>query len=402
MHLLEKVRDGRPRLERAVEISVSDDEGKRHFRALLEPNLHTLRRLLEQNRADFRVAVSRTRPSHERREAWRKLVCRRAKAVRLVEKMRLRLPRLQSRLDTLRQISRRMDVLGEALGRLGRGNTATERMAEIRKELRSLMRVTLESPATLRRRIIRTAQLQQAYEAAKRTLSASNLRLVVCIARRYQNRGLSFLDLIQEGNMGMMHAVEKFSSNRGCSFSTYARWWIREFIARAIAFQSRTIRLPVRVTAMIKRVRSVSRDLAQKRGGEPTLEDTAVAVRLPIHKVHTLMHLDRPTTSLDQPVGDPNGSAFGEFLADYRAVNPQQVMDKMLLKRRIADVLGDLNDRERSDYSPAIRAGERPCAHLGPDRADLFDHVRAGAANRIRSTPQAPTPYSLAETLRVS
>ena len=142
--------------------------------------------------------------------------------------------------------------------------------------------------------------------------------------------------------------MEKFSRTRGCNFSTYATWWIRQSIARAIAYQSRTVRVPVRITAMMNRVRSVSRDLVQKRGGEPTLEDTAVGVGLPIHKAHTLVQLSRRTVSLDQPIGDANGSNFGEFLADYRAVDPQQVMDEMLLKRRIADVLGALNERERA------------------------------------------------------
>ncbi len=345
--LLEKVRDGRLRLDRTVEVSVTNIRGKRHILALLEPNLHTLRHLLARNRADYRVAISRTHPMRQRREAWRQLVCRRNKAVRLIEELGLRTQRLQPLLDKLKQISERMHVLSQELGELRRRRGAADRVAEIRKELHFLMRVTLESPSTLQRRVQRTARLQQLYDAAKRRLSAGNLRLVVSIAKRYRNRGLSFLDLIQEGNTGLMRAVDKFECARGYKFSTYATWWIRQAITRAIADQSRTIRVPVHMIETMSKVRNVTRDLLQERGYEPSVEETASEAGLSIDETSCVLQMSRQPLSLDQPVGDHEDSYFGEFLQDYREDDPLYEMNQEMLKQRIADVLAALNYRER-------------------------------------------------------
>jgi len=347
MGLLEKVRDGGLRLDRTVEVSVTNVRGKRHVQALLPPNLRTLTHLLRRNREDFSVAISRRRPMRPRREAWRRLNGRRSKAVRLIEELGLRTQRLQPLLDKLKSISQRMDVLGEELSELKRRRNAPGRVAEVRKELRYLMRVTLESPSTLHRRIARIARLQDEYDAAKRALSAGNLRLVVSIAKRYRNRGLSFLDLIQEGNTGLMRAVDKFEYARGYKFSTYATWWIRQAITRAIADQSRTIRVPVHMIETMSRVRTVSRDLLQKCGFEPSIEETARAAGLSVDETSCVLQMSRQPLSLDQPVGDHDDSYFGEFLEDYREDDPLYEMNQDLLKRRIADVLDALNYRER-------------------------------------------------------
>ena len=345
--LLEKVRDGRLRLDRTVEVSVTNVRGKRHIQGLLGPNLRTLRHLLRQNRRDFMIAISKSRPKRERRVAWRRLVTRRVKAVRLVEELGLRTQRLQPLWEKLQQISQRMDVLSAELADVRSRRTAPDRVAEIRKELRYLMRITLESPSTLRRRIARTTGLQQQYDAAKRRLSAGNLRLVVSIAKRYRNRGLSFLDLIQEGNTGLMRAVDKFECDRGYKFSTYATWWIRQAITRAIADQSRTIRVPVHMIETMSKVRSVGRSLLQDRGFEPSVEETASAAGLSIDETACVLQMTRQPLSLDQPVGDHDDSFFGEFLEDYREEDPLHDMNQDLLKSRIADVLAALNYRER-------------------------------------------------------
>jgi RNA polymerase primary sigma factor len=240
-----------------------------------------------------------------------------------------------------------MDSLKQQLAELGRDPASQQRAAEFRRELRLLMRTTLESPATLRRRIGRVKQFQKDYDAAKRVLSAGNLRLVVSIAKRYRNRGLSFLDLIQEGNTGLMRAVDKFEHARGYKFSTYATWWIRQAITRAIADQSRTIRLPVHMIETMSRVRTVQRELVQQNGREPSLEEMASAAGLSIEEAKCISKMTRQPLSLDQPVGDHDDSFFGEFVEDHREVDPLADMTQDLLKKRIAMVLEELNYRER-------------------------------------------------------
>ena len=209
------------------------------------------------------------------------------------------------------------------------------------------MQITLESPATLRRRIARIDDLAAEYEAAKRGLSAGNLRLVVSIAKRYRNRGLSFLDLIQEGNTGLMRAVDKFESARGYKFSTYATWWIRQAITRAIADQSRTIRVPVHMIETMGRVRGVHRQLLQENGGEPSIEDTASAAGISVDETTCILRMTRQPLSLDQPVGEHDDTYFGEFLEDHREDDPLLEMNHDMLKSRIADVLQSLDYRER-------------------------------------------------------
>jgi RNA polymerase primary sigma factor len=345
--LLEKVRDGRLRLDRTVEVSVTNVREKRHIMGLLNPNLRTLKALLERNREDFFLAVHKRRPLSQRRAAWRRLAARRIKAVRLIEEVGLRTQRLQPLLEKLREISLRMDALTAEIRQLGSQLSAAERVAGLRQELHYLMRITFESQGTLHRRMARTARLQHDYDAAKRQLSAGNLRLVVSIAKRYRNRGLSFLDLIQEGNTGLMRAVDKFEYARGYKFSTYATWWIRQAITRAIADQSRTIRVPVHMIETMSKVRTVTRDLLQRQGYEPSVEETADAAGLSVDETHCVVQMSRQPLSLDQPVGDHDDSYFGEFLEDYREDDPLYDMHQELLRSRIAEVLAALNYRER-------------------------------------------------------
>ena len=241
----------------------------------LPHNLRTLEVLLRRNRRDYRLALSRSQAKSQRRGAWRRLGRRRRRAVRLVEELGLRTQRIEPMIRTLDEFSRRVDRLQVQLEEQKRTKAPQAERDPLLAEFRSILLATQETPTSLRNRVRFLKSVYAEYQQAKQELSEGNLRLVVSIAKKYRNRGLSFLDLIQEGNAGLMRAVDKFEYRRGFKFCTYATWWIRQAITRAVADQSRTIRIPVHMVETMSRVRNVSRQLLQELGREPTLEETA-------------------------------------------------------------------------------------------------------------------------------
>ena len=209
------------------------------------------------------------------------------------------------------------------------------------------MFLTLESPASLRGRIKEVGHRFDQYEEAKRDLSGGNLRLVVSIAKKYRNRGQSFLDLIQEGNAGLMRAVDKYEYRRGYKFSTYATWWIRQAITRAIADQARTIRVPVHMIETMTMLRNVTKQLFQEHGHDPSVEAIAEAAGISLEETRRVLKIARQPISLDRPVGENDDSNFGEFVEDDSVGSPLSAATSEMLKDKIDHVLKTLTYRER-------------------------------------------------------
>ncbi len=345
--VLKRVHRGELPFDRTVQVSVTDRLEKAQILGRLPHNLCTLEVLLRRNRRDYRVALSRGQAKSQRRVAWRRLGQRRRRAVRLVEELGLRTQRIEPMIRTLDEFSRRVDRLKAQLDECKRNRVSQAERAPLVAEIRSILLATQETPTSLRNRVRFLKMVYAEYQQAKQELSEGNLRLVVSIAKKYRNRGLSFLDLIQEGNAGLMRAVDKFEYRRGFKFCTYATWWIRQAITRAVADQSRTIRIPVHMVETMSRVRNVSRHLLQELGREPTLEETARKALTSVDEARRVLAMSRYPISLDRPVGNSEDSHFGDLLPDGAAESPATGASQEMLRGCINKVLKTLSYRER-------------------------------------------------------
>ena len=345
--MLQKVADGDLPFDRTIKVSVTEGLEKTQIQGRMPHNLATLHGFEGLNEQDFKTLHDPKASEKKKAKARHDHARRTRKVATLIEELSLRTQKIIPMMKRLEQIDQRMQQIVRQLGRLKSLKSAAEERANLQRELEDLQNMTLETPQSIKKKMRLIRHRFGAYEQAMRDLSGGNLRLVVSIAKKYRNRGLSFLDLIQEGNTGLMRAVDKYEYRRGYKFSTYATWWIRQAITRAIADQARTIRIPVHMIETMSKLRKVAKALLQEFGREPTMEETSEAAGITLEETKRVMKISRHPISLDRPVGESEDSYFGDFIEDHSSDNPVNAATTEMLKDKIDVVLKTLTYRER-------------------------------------------------------
>jgi RNA polymerase primary sigma factor len=346
VEILQQVDDGDLPFDRTMKISTAEDQADKGTIGQRIPlNLGSVRMMLARNREDWEGL--RGAGKKEEEELLLAVRRRRRRSVKLLEELSLRTSKVTPLMKKLSSISTKMVELEQRIEELKKVKDPGEDLEVCKEELAGLEDLVLEGAESLHKRVVQVRKIYNRYEDAKRRLSGGNLRLVVSIAKKYRNRGLSFLDIIQEGNTGLMRAVDKYEYRRGYKFSTYATWWIRQAITRAIADHARTIRIPVHMIETMSKLRNISKQLMQEVGREPTIEEIAKRAKMTVGETRRVLKISRHPISLDRPVGESEDSYFGDFIEDEKADNPVESATQEMLKDKIEQVLKTLTYRER-------------------------------------------------------
>ena len=346
VEILQQVHDGTLPFDRTMKMSTTENLIRTVVKKRLPENIGTINQLLVRNGDLFKKSL-KIHDVNEAKGVLKHLRRNRHKIATLLEELSLRTSRIQPMMKKLQGISSKMHQLEMVIEAGPNREYNAEDLGAMKQELEGMQDLVLETPKQLDKRIRAVEAVFAQYEEAKRRLSGGNLRLVVSIAKKYRNRGLSFLDIIQEGNTGLMRAVDKYEYRRGYKFSTYATWWIRQAITRAIADHARTIRIPVHMIETMSKLRTVSKNLLQSLGREPTIEEIAKEVGMSVAEARRVLKISKHPISLDRPVGESEDSYFGDFIEDENVESPVQSATQEMLKDRIDSVLKTLTYRER-------------------------------------------------------